>query len=538
METKGIQVIEGKQGRIQYRKPISISTENLEADNGYCRAQGENGIIDIDFGPSTSNQKLIVHFGLSSERAIVELRFYGPENHTPQRQLQLRAPHGQLVEYVGKSFSRLVVAIAPGFPVSITSIGCCEVSGLETIVATRHPQLLRSAQQVKASATLARRTIAFAQRHGVGKVFFNRFRERLQNASPRDLKVGAAHDDLKDPARDVFGYSSLSGPGNTLRSVAIGTSSKGNFFMTEISRLLGCGFSELGLTVEYFDETSPPAPNKYDAAIIVAPHEFFVIDCPSTTFEILRQNSRLLMLNTEQPQTTWFAKALRYLKKADVVLDMNYQSAIQLRYNGIPALFVPLGHSPLYQEQFSNKPLRRSRPLLSLSQDLLNETPISFSERPIDILFVGTESDRRKDFFARNAEFFASRECFIYIPSGSDPFHADAPATIDFRQMIGLAQRSKIILNIHRDPNRYLEWQRVVNIGVFSGAAVLSETCEGNPELVPGLHYFDSPLEEMIDLCEQLLSNVEKTGRFAERASKLLAQATSMKTTLKKLTLE
>ena len=76
-----------------------------------------------------------------------------------------------------------------------------------------------------------------------------------------------------------------------------------------------------------------------------------------------------------------------------------------------------------------------------------------------------------------------------------------------FQDLLGLARRSKIVLNIHRDADQYLEWQRIVNIGIFSGAIVVSESCDANPVLKPTYHYIDTPLCSMLDTIDHILAH-------------------------------
>lgn len=316
---------------------------------------------------------------------------------------------------------------------------------------------------------------------------------------------------------------------------AIATASKGNFFMAEIAQLVGCALEELGSTVTYIDEYSFDRVLPHQTLLIVAPHEFFVLGDTHRLTKQLQKVNRTIMLNTEQSQTSWFAKALPFLKMADIVWDMNYQSAVTLRANHLVVYFLPLGYSSKYESKLNlSAPLARSLALLSLHRTVTEQRPENYHERPIDILFVGTLSEKRKLFFAKQAAFFAQYECFIYLPDGNTPFLMHNDATIDFEQMSKLAQRSKIMINIHRDNNTYLEWQRIVNLGILQGCLVISESCDQTPALNIGLDYVDVPLELIPETCKYYLNNQQIAEDFSHRAQTHV-QDLKMADTLNKL---
>lgn len=319
-------------------------------------------------------------------------------------------------------------------------------------------------------------------------------------------------------------------------SVAIGYASQGNFFMKEIAMLIGSALQESGRQVCYFDEHHIDKVSDADLTLIVAPHEFFILGDSATLIPRLQQVNRLVMLNTEQAQTPWFAQAIPFLKQAKVIWDMNYQSAVLQRANYLPAFFLPLGYCESYQKHiFGDVSLERTTPLLSLSPSVTDAPVLAYQDRPIDILFVGTISERRRDFFAKNAGFFANYECFIYLPEGTQPFTETQAQTINFKQLAGLAQRSKIVLNIHRDEDRYLEWQRIVNLGALCGSLVVSETCDTSPALTPGLDYIDTPLSLIPHVCEYYLSAPDTAASFAQRALENIQSTQSLPEMMERL---
>ena len=63
--------------------------------------------------------------------------------------------------------------------------------------------------------------------------------------------------------------------------------------------------------------------------------------------------------------------------------------------------------------------------------------------------------------------------------------------------VIGLAQRSKIVLNIHHGQDKYFEWQRIVMHGIWQRALVISEPCSPAPPFQPGVDFVEASLEEI-----------------------------------------
>jgi hypothetical protein len=75
--------------------------------------------------------------------------------------------------------------------------------------------------------------------------------------------------------------------------------------------------------------------------------------------------------------------------------------------------------------------------------------------------------------------------------------------------MVGLAQRSKLLLNIHRDEFPYFEWHRMVCQGIWHRTLVVSEPCFRVPWLIPGQHYLECDAANMPELIDWLLNTDE-----------------------------
>lgn len=478
----------------KFLKPNSIEID--DGPSGFDNADKTSRVI-LTYDRSHSPTKTIFEFGHVAQNVPVELNI--DYSVSDKRGVMLPNAIDSVVQYHATGPAKIEVLFKSDQRVYLHAIGVAKVSSLEFWVAQR-PTLLKLVKVSKKLLQYAGKAKAYIQTNGID-------RQLLLRAYIKTQALVRPESKLYDPFQQVFGYNLRWTSQTPIKKVGVGCSSAGNFFMQEIADLVACGLSETGVSVQQFDQRNMPDVAAFDAIIIVAPHEFFTLQCGKGALKHLRKTPYLLMLNTEQPQTAWFAAALSYLKSADKILDMNYQTALRLNVNGLNAKFFPLGYSPTYYSQFEPTPLSRSGPMAGLPDAVVGYPAANFVDRPIDILFVGTVSPRRKEFFARNAAYFSAKECFIYMPSGSDPFSPESAATIGFQDLLGLARRSKVVLNIHRDADQYLEWQRIVNIGVFSGAIVVSETCDSNPILKPGYHYIDTPLCAMLQTIDHILSS-------------------------------
>ena len=306
---------------------------------------------------------------------------------------------------------------------------------------------------------------------------------------------------------DVFPYMSTPIDRALLpKEVFIGVSSLGNFFMGDMGRMIHGAFLELGVKASLVSESEALLLPPNSTVVVVAPHEFFHLGDGPKALESLARTSFLVMLNTEQPQTQWFALARSYLDKASFVLDINFEAARRVRALGFQALALPLGYSNYITHAYPGITLPEHELWKFMAPERIVPYPQTYDDRPIEVLFIGTPSPRRYQFFAKHAKFFSSKETVIYFPEGNRPLLSDHSRTVDFATVAALTKRSKILLNVHRDDCSYLEWQRV-GMGIMQKTLVVTDICDKTPCLTANLDYLEGPLDALPTLCELALSN-------------------------------
>src|SRR5262249_20796866 len=99
-----------------------------------------------------------------------------------------------------------------------------------------------------------------------------------------------------------------------------------------------------------------------------------------------RLTNHLFLLGTEQPESEWFDKNLIVAPHARAILDIHLSGVAAYRGRSLPCFHLPLGYQPL-----------------------LEQTAVTAqSGRALDICFLAAMTDRREEFIAANADFFAA----------------------------------------------------------------------------------------------------------------------------------
>ena len=329
-----------------------------------------------------------------------------------------------------------------------------------------------------------------------GRVAFGK--ETLQNATPKgapylnglsSFSSAETHRDVKTPEANA----------QIQQTFGIFCNSGGNYFIAEIADHIAASLTQIGHHVLRLSEADI-LHEQLDHTIIVAPHEFFYIGDQNDWAKKTDWLTQAIMVNVEQPQTTWFSRAFHFLRRSRLILDINVKSAALLHSLNLPVQWLPLGYLENHNAFSRTNALKDSLALRSLTPQIRQTCPAldaPLLERPIDLSFVGVINRRRELFFAQNAYWLSEYRCFWHIPPTGDPLLKGEGQALDTSSMVGLSRRSKILLNLHRDEVPYFEWHRMVFFGLWQNTLVLTEPCHDVPGLVAGEHYIACPLDEM-----------------------------------------
>lgn len=285
--------------------------------------------------------------------------------------------------------------------------------------------------------------------------------------------------------------------------------SAGNLFMSELADLLKAGLAAAGFDASSADERAVWgwSQETLGLRIIVAPHEFFHLPHEGRRAPAAWAEGAVL-LNVEQLQTAWFAREVPYLRKAAAVWDLSLQSAARLARAGFPSAFLPLGYVPDFAPYALQSQIPKVPALDGLEAPLRDFCPAPeapLAQRPIDIFFIGSLSPRREAVLGRMAPRLARWRCHWVLPRSSQPLVRGRNAVLEREACLGLAQRSKIVLNLHQSDELFFEWHRIVHQGIWQRALVLTESVQEPLHFQAGQHFLEAPLEELPDLLDWVL---------------------------------
>jgi glycosyltransferase involved in cell wall biosynthesis len=309
---------------------------------------------------------------------------------------------------------------------------------------------------------------------------------------------------------------------------ALYTNSYGNYFFHEIRDLIASGLRELGFSVDILTEKSGFNSNA-DWHIVVAPHEFFYLgEDENLCRDVLPEN--LILVNTEQPSTQWFSLAANYFPIVSFIWDINYDSADRVSEQGFQCDFLPLGfvnNCYLFQEV---KQLPENYTTSFLKKDIKNKSFFNepYINRPIDISFVGCLTPRRDEFFAKAAPVISNYQSYIHFSDGlAVPVVPGLTTHMNTEIVLGLMQRSKIMLNIHHGSDDYFEWHRIVLLGIAQKTLVISESSLSSPIFQPGIHYVETKLQDIPEKIKYYLSTpsgIKEAEAIIEKGYKKLME--------------
>ena len=298
------------------------------------------------------------------------------------------------------------------------------------------------------------------------------------------------------------GLQPLTGdPGSTqreIKTVHLFVTSKSNLFIREIAELLCAGFRAAGCEAQLFVDRIPAERTEEGKIqIVVTPHEFFNLflryELPWE--KIQRLTNHLFLLSTEQPDSEWFDGNLVAAPHARAMLDIHFSGVAAYRARGLRCFHLPLGYHPLLEQRDASTPFTRD----------------------VDICLLAAMTDRREQFIAANADFFAARNCHLRLVPIGFAKTEETRSYLPVAKRNALLQRTKILLNVHYSDLRYFEWHRAL-IAIANRCCLITETCEGFRPFVPGKHFVMAEADDLTTCCEYYLKHEDEREAIAEEA--------------------
>ena len=143
---------------------------------------------------------------------------------------------------------------------------------------------------------------------------------------------------------------------------------------------------------------------------------------------------------------------------------------------------------------------------------------IGLSDRPIDVLFVGTGCERRLKAIESLRGLTDKYRFLCVYTQQTSPLKGGNYRTTSPEINCALAQRSKIVLNLHRDWIGYFEWSRMVMQGFWQGACVVSDPGLPDPVFTSGVHFLEENIRHLPELLHRLLGTPDGQKKMNEIA--------------------
>ncbi len=235
----------------------------------------------------------------------------------------------------------------------------------------------------------------------------------------------------------------------------------GSVFMDELLEVVADAVRRAGGRVRTVVGRYPAAAP--DTVYVVVPHEYFVVT-PEADRPSQQQRRRTIGFCVEHPGTATFERTAALLPELGGAMDINVDSAAELRARGFAVEHFQLGYSPLW-DRWGGDP----------------DHP-----REVDVTYLGT-AERRRSILLRD---YAPDLDQLRVRLLTPPHEPMGPARVDFlpgRTKHEHLAGSRLLINLHREQSRALEWVRVLE-AICNGCVVLTETSVDVAPLVPGDH--------------------------------------------------
>ncbi|HEY3832674.1 MAG TPA: glycosyltransferase family A protein [Acidimicrobiia bacterium] len=275
--------------------------------------------------------------------------------------------------------------------------------------------------------------------------------------------------------------------------VLVHVSPFGNLYMREVADLLCRGFDDLGVA-NAIVEHELPRDQPGVCNLVVAPHEFFTLYPNVSEVQTLEAAACSVLLNTEQPETTWFGIVLRYLRVARAVFDMNSFAVHQLVERDVQAHLLLLGYHPSWDRWGGDDSVLRH----------------------LDAVYMGSLTERRSEALARVAPVLAGRRTRFLIHDGRVPVTHDGDGYVTGDEKHDLLAHTRLLLNVHRSKVPYFEWHRNMP-AITNGCLVVTEPGESHDPLVPWEHFAVAPSDSFPEFVEMLLASPDVVRRLVHQ---------------------
>jgi Glycosyl transferase family 2 len=277
-----------------------------------------------------------------------------------------------------------------------------------------------------------------------------------------------------------------------MRRACVVSASGQNVFFEEMLAAFETALAASGVQIERSVDHFPAFED--GVAYLFVPHEFLPLTQPSAHPSDAHLR-RSVALCTEQPGTQWFEEAAGVAARAGRAIDINPEGTAELRRRGVSAETLQLGYVPEWDHWQGDEA----------------------RDRPFDLTFMGGYTPRRAGALASCAHVLMDRRAALHLFDTRVPHTGESEAFFSGARKWEHLASSKAIVNIHRSPLAYLEWQRIIG-AIENGCVVVTEHSLGAAPLQPGVHYVSTDLDGLPATVRALLDDPARLAEIRRTA--------------------
>jgi hypothetical protein len=286
------------------------------------------------------------------------------------------------------------------------------------------------------------------------------------------------------------------------------TARRGNYFMTEllaaVSREVAGAGAEVAVAYDEF-----PSLEETDAYVVI-PHEYFVC-APPSGHPSPKQLRRTIAFCVEQPGTKWYELSYQHARRAGAAMDIERSAAVESRRRGLGVEDFRLGYSAYWDTWHRDETQRR----------------------PVDVLFLGSHTDRRAQLIASFGENLWDVRAKLVIAPEAPKTGASEDFLIEDVKRTQLRE-AKLLLNVHRQNSPYFEWCRALE-AICNGCVVVSEHSADSRPLIPGEHFVSARPGSLGLLARGLVDDRDRLAGLRLAAYDFVRREMPMSTSAEKL---
>ncbi|MGH2906241.1 MAG: glycosyltransferase [Solirubrobacterales bacterium] len=237
--------------------------------------------------------------------------------------------------------------------------------------------------------------------------------------------------------------------------------------------------------------------------VLLPPHEYFLLT-PPELHPSKRQLKKTVFVCAEQPDTSFFLHNAELAAIAgNPVLDINELSIKEFATRGVKAQHFQLGWTRTWSHFDPHDEDSRPAP------------------RSLDVLHLGTRSDRRERVIGQATRFLVNHNCLLSLGDNGSPLKQGDADWVGEDAKWRLLGDTRVLLNIHRDDRPYFEWLRLVQ-AMCNGATVVSDWSNDTAPLQPGTHFLHAIAGDLGPTTDLLLRDEPLRREIAVKAYEML----------------